>query len=98
VKKSRSKHDERIAALNEVIARWSNGVQRVQSGLISDEAAFARFKQLSDEIYGLACGYEHMPEIEFLINRWFDADWSNAKGSADVELLRKDNQKVEAGG
>lgn len=97
MKKSRSKHDERIAALNEVIARWNNGIQRVQNGGISHDAALGRFKQLSDEIYQLACGYEHMPEIEFLLNRWFDADWSNTKGSTDAGVLRKNSQKVEEG-
>lgn len=72
---SRSREFERIAQLKSLIDRWNLGVEAVNSGKVNKHVALARFAKLTDEIAACIQDHEHLPEIEFLLAQWFDADW-----------------------
>ena len=68
---------DRILKLKELIERWDKGVSMLNSNQVAVKNAAARFNKIANEIAELVHGYENIPEIEFLLNRWNNLDHEN---------------------
>lgn len=73
---SEARANEVISKLKALIERWEKGVTMCNQGLIHPDVAIARFAKLTDEIAAVIVGYEDTPEVNYLMGRWFDGDWS----------------------
>lgn len=88
--KCRSKRnaEERIQKLKALIERWNKGVSMLDRNEISVDAAFRRFSQLTNEIAETINGYDHVPEIEYLLNRWQIGETDNTPEQQSALLAR----------
>lgn len=67
-----------VVTLQSLIERWNRGIKAVNDGVVNHQIALVRFAQLTDEIAKTVDGFEHVPEVEFLLNQWMGGDWENS--------------------
>lgn len=69
---------DRLQELQTLIERWNKGIKMLDEGKIDHQIALVRFAQLTDQIARVVDGYDHLPEVEFLLNQWMGGDWENS--------------------